>query len=190
MLRRGDALAPRVKATLIRMYAIDQCVRRQLVVHGRNLEATRAQSDRAKYVLAVKTVLATDRANSARLKRLVRDYGWPDALRFGKRAECAALAIAVHCRDMRLMRLFVATLTRSFAEGRSEAWSYATLIDRFALASGAPQLYGTFLVHDRQGNVTAPRLASTRAATSWRRKWRVLPLSNQIDLYRRKLRLQ
>lgn len=93
-----------------------------------------------------------DRANTARLKVLFDQCGFPDKDRHGEQAQGNAWLLVQHAdHDVAFQKYTLALLEKMAAQrGEPVRPSFAFLADRIAVAEGGPQLYGTQLTW--QGN--------------------------------------
>lgn len=97
-------------------------------------------------VRIVEQTQLVDRANTERLKFLVRVCGWPKRSVHGKDAVNDAWLLAQHAdHDRPFQAAVVKHLERAVAEGEAPAGQLAYLSDRLSVAGGKPQLYGTQL---------------------------------------------
>ena len=89
-----------------------------------------------------------DRANTARLKVLFAQCGFPDAEKHGERAERDAWLLVQHAdHDRAFQKQTLALLEKIAAErGEPVGRNFAYLSDRVAVAERRPQLYGTQLM--------------------------------------------
>lgn len=99
---------------------------------------------------------AVHERNSARLKEIVTQHGWPGSGAVGKDGAEAAWLIAQHAvMDTEFMTTCLDLLRAAVARGEAEGWCLAYLEDRVLTMSGQPQIYGT--QHDVDANgVTVP----------------------------------
>lgn len=85
-----------------------------------------------------------DRANTVRLKKLVRACGWPRRSVHGERAPGDAWMLAQHSEPA-AQREFLALLEAAVKAGEASPSDLAYLADRVSILQGHPQLYGTQL---------------------------------------------
>ena len=101
-----------------------------------------------------KDVAAVDTRNVARLREILKSYGWPGKALVGTDGAGAAWTIAQHGGQLFLQQ--TVPLMRAAAEHGDLDWGLvATSIDRVLLAEGKQQLYGTQL--DTEGDKCAPK---------------------------------
>jgi hypothetical protein len=120
---------PSLASELIAMKDADQEVRRRWIEDRENPELK----------AEVKQVDAT---NLARLKQIVRRYGWPGKGSLGMKAAGAAWTIAQHA-DAAFQREVLPLMEKAVAKGDLAPGLYATTIDRVLVADGKPQRYGS-----------------------------------------------
>jgi hypothetical protein len=89
-----------------------------------------------------------DRANTARLREIVAEHGWPGHQLVGEEAAHAAWLLAQHAPSS-LQEQCLALLEDAVARGDASAADLAYLQDRVLLHRGEPQIYGTqYLIKD------------------------------------------
>jgi hypothetical protein len=126
----------------LRMAAADQAVRARLI---EMLQAKPGDfgPDFAQVVAEQDSV---DRANTARLKEIIGDRGWPRGDEVGSEAARAAFLIVQHAtHDLTFQKEYLSFLNAEYEEGRGSGGHVALLTDRTRLAEGLGQLYGTQL---------------------------------------------
>jgi hypothetical protein len=107
-------------------------------------EALSAPGARQRNSPARKRVVEVDTRNTARLKELVAEKGWPRISQVGKEAARAAWLLAQHAdRDPAFQREILTLMEAAVEEGEAEPHVFAYLTDRVLLAEGKPQRYGT-----------------------------------------------
>jgi hypothetical protein len=88
-------------------------------------------------------MLAIDAANTAWLRTVVRERGWPRRSLVGVDAAEAAFLIVQHAPDTAFQAEALALLERGVVRGEVAGASLALLADRVAVQRGQPQRYGT-----------------------------------------------
>ena len=92
-----------------------------------------------------------DRANTARLKELIKAHGWFTIPKFGKEADKAAWLLVQHAdHDVAFQKEVLAILGDLYPKGETDPHNYAYLFDRVAGHTGDKQRFGT------QGKCTGP----------------------------------
>jgi hypothetical protein len=87
---------------------------------------------------------ANDRANTAELKGLLTQHGWPRRDALGEEADDAAWLIVQHAdQDLPFQKRVLALLDAARKDGGTKPEHYAYLYDRVASSEKRPQLYGT-----------------------------------------------
>ena len=133
---------------LLRLKAEDGALRRELVEAGQ-LYGPHLPKDWYNPRMA-----ALHQRNTARLRAIVAEHGWPGLARVGLPGAEAAWFIAQHAvLDLDFQRQALAALTAAVAAGDAPAWQMAMLTDRVRMGSGQPQVYGSIHVGDEQGNL-------------------------------------
>jgi hypothetical protein len=129
------APAPRdsaLRAELLRMGEVDQRVRE-------GFGAAMAAND----TLYLKRMLATDSANTRRLREIVRVHGWPTRALVGHDGSAAAFLIVQHSPERDFRREVLPLLWEQVRAGEPWARELAMLTDKTRLDEGRPQLYGS-----------------------------------------------
>ncbi|GGT05053.1 DUF6624 domain-containing protein [Streptomyces cinerochromogenes] len=101
--------------------------------------------------LMVQTI---DRDNTAWLKVVVGEYGWPGVDLVGEEGADAAWLIAQHAdHDPWFQRRSLELITHAALAGQVPVTHYAYLTDRVRVAEARPQVYGTQYQDDGAGGV-------------------------------------
>lgn len=112
---------------------------------------------------------ATDARNRARLKMLIRDFGWPSKSLVGSAGVDAAWAIAQHSDlDVPFQQQALALLADAVKRGEAEPNQLAYLTDRVLVNTGKKQIYGTQMMAAPNGDL-APRPIADPANVDERR---------------------
>lgn len=123
---------PELRDELLRMAEEDQAARRAAGMA--NFKDT-AANERMK---------AIDVKNTARMKELVAQVGWPTRALVGQRASNAAWLLVQHADlDPAFQKQCLPLLEKAAAAGEGAAKEVAYLTDRVLVAEGKPQRYGT-----------------------------------------------
>jgi hypothetical protein len=135
---RSDAIA----AELIAMAREDQAARMRLIEitqeHGGFVAPW---SPEAREIREAQQV---DEKNTARLKDIVDEIGWPTVSKVGKQASDAAWLIAQHAvHDLEFMERVRQLMEPHVGTGEVEDQHYALLTDRLLDHAGKPQRYGS-----------------------------------------------
>lgn len=95
------------------------------------------------------------RENAEALDKLVSEHGWPTVLLVGAKGAQLAWEIAQHANcTPDLQRKFFKLLGQAAAHGEAAKRHVALLSDRIRFNEGRPQIYGTVLDWDEQGELT------------------------------------
>ncbi len=96
---------------------------------------------------------AVHRANTARLKDIIVEHGWPDRDLVGDEGTMAAWLIAQHAiGDPEFQRLALKLVQEKVSQGMVPAAQAAFLFDRIATYEGRSQRYGTQSLLCQDGN--------------------------------------
>ena len=136
--QRLPASDPDLREELLAMAAADQNLRQAMAAK---------YADGAPMSPADETLAQTlDDANTARLKELVAEHGWPTVALAGIDGAEAAWLLAQHAdRDPAFQKHCLALLIVAAAAGEASQVNVAYLEDRVRLHESRPQLYGTQL---------------------------------------------
>ncbi len=125
-----------MKRELLRRVAADQAAREQLIASMR----TSTTPDSA----TIAKLSAVDTANTAWLRGMVEQHGWPDRSVIGDDGASAAFLLVQHAdRDTAFQARILPALEAAYRRGQAEGQHVALLTDRLARARGEPQVYGT-----------------------------------------------
>jgi hypothetical protein len=118
----------------------------------------RAEQDQAARRLAAKTrdgreMCRIDAENTAWLKQVITEYGWPGAALVGAQGAEEAWLLAQHA-DLApaFQRQALELLKAAVAAGDASPRQLAYLTDRVLVAAGEPQVYGTQYTDDPDGS--------------------------------------
>jgi uncharacterized protein DUF6624 len=123
-----------VRDVLIAMDSRDQAVRAQLAADGSLFEGYHPR------------MAEVHRANAARLREIIAQFGWPGHGLVGEEGAHAAWRIAQHAiGEPGFMRQCRDLLERAAAAADVPHWQFAFIDDRIRVFEGRPQRYGTQL---------------------------------------------
>jgi hypothetical protein len=133
---------------LLRLKSEDGALRRELVEAGQ-LYGPHLPKDWYNPRMA-----ALHQRNTARLRQIVAEHGWPGRALAGADGAEAAWFIAQHAvLDLDFQRDALAALTAAVERGDAPARQMAMLTDRVRMGSGQPQVYGSIHMGDEHGNL-------------------------------------
>ena len=163
--RRGAISAAALQQELLRRADEDLTARAALIAKGRAVFEQSA---------------AVDADNTAWLKGVLDEVGWPGKSMVGEEAAHATWLLAQHAdKDLPFQRRCLALLMQAAAEGEASPSDAARLTDRVRLAEGKSQVYGTQMVA-RHGRYEAPRLGDPNRVDERRAAMGLEPLADQI----------
>ena len=125
--------------------ARDEQLRAELLVRGQKDQEVRqvfltGLADSA----AVERMNQVDALNTAFMKKVVAEHGWPGVSLVGRDGEQAAFLIVQHASlDTAFMAQTLPLVERAYAAGEVPGQQLALLTDRVARQRGQPQSYGT-----------------------------------------------
>jgi len=132
--RRAGTIDSRLHDELLVMSKADQDARQALIAAGikRPNEKLVAQ------------MMKVDTANAARMRDIVRTYGWPGRSLVGEDGATAAFLLVQHAdRDPAFQKRTLPLLHKAYEDGEASGEHLALLTDRVLVAEGKPQLYGS-----------------------------------------------
>jgi hypothetical protein len=118
----------------------------------------RAEQDQAARHLAAKThdgreMCRVDTDNTAWLKQIIAEHGWPGAALVGEQGADEAWLLAQHADlDPVFQRRALELLKHAVVAGDASPRHLAYLTDRVLVAAGEPQIYGTQYTDDGDGS--------------------------------------
>lgn len=119
-----------IRQELVEMTEADQLARRQV-----RTELTDELIDQIRSI---------DATNTARMKEIVMEFGWPTRSVFGDEASQDAWLLVQHAdHDPEFQRLCLAFMKSHLKSGEVFPQNYAYLVDRVRVNTGRKQLYGT-----------------------------------------------
>jgi hypothetical protein len=120
---------------------------------------------------------AVHRANAARLRAIIDEYGWPGRTLAGERGADAAWRVAQHAvGEPAFMRRCRGLLAAAADVPR---WHFAYIDDRVRTFEGRPQRYGTQL-RDGPGGPEPYPLEDASRVEEWRREAGLPPLAEVL----------
>jgi hypothetical protein len=123
---------PVLREELLTMGREDQAIRNQRIQNGSDV------SDKAIEQRSV----AIDAHSTARMKEIVKRYGWPGPELVGRDGADAAFLLIQHSPELAFQQAMLPQVRRSYQSGNLSAWNYALLLDRVLTREGRPQVYG------------------------------------------------
>lgn len=127
-------------------------------------------------------MLTVDTANTAWLRRIVAERGWPGRSLVGSDGASAAFLLVQHAdRDTTFQAQVLPLLEQAYAAGEADGQQVALLTDRLAVARGAAQVYGTQagLI---DGRVVVRPIADSAAVDTRRAKVGLPPLAVYVRM--------
>src|SRR6267142_211433 len=123
---------PRLRQELLKRVAEDQRIRNELIKKGID-HPDPALLDQMKRIDAV---------NTARIKVIIKQYGWPGPKLIGRDGTDAFFLLAQH-GDPAFQKKVLPLVQKAYRRGILTGQNYALFTDRVFVASGKPQIYGT-----------------------------------------------
>ncbi len=86
----------------------------------------------------------TDATNTARMKEIIAEHGWPSQTAVGEDGAEAAWLLVQHAdKDREFQAQCLEFMQQAVAVGEASASNFAYLTDRVRVGNGQPQIYGT-----------------------------------------------
>ncbi len=169
---------PKLREDLLAMEVADQDIRQEFIkvlsVHPTDSLAL-VKVDRKMYSL--------DSANTAILKRIIDQYGWPGRDLVGREGTEAAFLILQHSPDTLFQRECVPFIKKAYYAGEVTASDFSVFIDRVLVREGKPQLYGT-QANIVDGRIILDAIADSANVDTRRAKLGLPSLAEYIKLLR------
>ena len=105
--------------------------------------------------LFYQTMNEYDSINLLAVQRIVEEYGWLSAGKIGERASQTLWAVIQHSSDVVVQQFYLPIIKESVMKGETPARQYAFLVDRIAVNSEQPQVYGTQICTDKESGEAA-----------------------------------
>jgi hypothetical protein len=121
-----------LRLELLKRLEQDQAIRNELIPTGID---RLSEADRARW-------RAIDEDNTARMKVVVGQYGWPGPALVGQDGAEAAFMLVQHA-DHAFQVDMLPFVKKAYAAGELRGQDYALLQDRVLVGDGKPQIYGT-----------------------------------------------
>lgn len=141
----------------------------------------RARSAQDQATLADKAKRAAVVADNIRyLREVVGRYGWIDISRFGKAAAAAAIFIAKHADDVRLMQDALPIAEQDAKEKGGGKEIVSVLVDAVLITTGHKQKYGTQIDEDEHGRPFVIPVEDLTKVDEYRKELGILPWSEYL----------
>jgi hypothetical protein len=126
-------------------------------------------------------LVAIHENNALRLEAIIAQIGWPTERLVGEPAAKAAWLIAQHAISQpEFQRSCLKLLAEAAREHMVPLWQPAMLEDRIRVFEGRPQLYGTQLKPDAQGNMQPHAIEDPESVDERRRAVGLEPLAERL----------
>lgn len=123
---------PALRQELLKRVEQDQAIRNELISKG-------AEHPDKELLARMEEI---DRANTERVRAIVRQHGWPSPELVGRDGAEAAFLIVQHS-DLAFQKQMLPLVEKAYRSGGLAGQSYALLLDRVLVGEGKPQVYGT-----------------------------------------------
>ena len=129
--------------------------------------------------------------NAARLEEILDDSGWPTRSEVGEAGVESAWLVAQHAISRPdLQRRCLSELIEAVAEEEAPAWQVAYLADRIRVNEGRPQIYGTQLDWNAEGELAPQPIEAPAEVDRRRAEVGLVPLAEAVELARRHARVE
>jgi hypothetical protein len=125
-----------------------------------------------------------DQKNTAALKMIIKQYGWPTISLVGKMASFNAWLIAQHAdHDRKFQKTVLKLLKKINSESRDiNPANIAYLTDRLLVAKKKNQRFGTQFDFDAKGRLKLHPIQNRMAVDALRKKYNLSPIRNFLDM--------
>jgi hypothetical protein len=125
-----------------------------------------------------------DADNTAWLKDLLKEIGWPDAKRFGAETATAAFLIVQHSGDVPLMLAALPEIEKDVKSGAGDPQDFALLYDRLHLNLGMKQRFGSQISSTADGRQVVLPLEDRANVEKIRKDFGLFPLSQYLEFFK------
>lgn len=131
--REAPAVAsPELRNELLERVGRDQAIRNEMISSGVTHPDPKIEA----------RMTEIDSANTARMKEIVKRYGWPGPELVGIDGTEAAFLLVQHA-EHEFQKQMLPLVERAYRQKKLQGQDYALLLDRVLVAEGKPQVYGT-----------------------------------------------
>jgi len=143
----------------------------------------------------VEKLLSIDKANTRRMKRLIKRHGWPKVSDVGPKAARAAWLLVHHAdHDHMFQRKCLKHLETAVQMGEAKPRDLAYLTDKVRVAEGRAQVYGTQVFDVRQldvlyrlsGNHLVDAMDRIQGSIRNRQPLQPLPIEDEVNVDKRR----
>lgn len=161
---------------LEKMYETDQGHRSRIdslrKIHGPDSDEVRKTWDIQREI---------DEKNIARLEAIIEEIGWPKISDVGKRASTAAFLILQHA-ELAMQQKYLPLVREAWSVEEVSGQHMALLEDRILMREEKPQIYGTQLVYDENGELKLYPIADEANVDKRRAEMGMWPLAEYLQL--------
>jgi uncharacterized protein DUF6624 len=129
---RGPASNPDLREELLKRVKQDQTIRNELIKKG-------AQHPDQAVLARMQTI---DSENTARMREIIKQFGWPGPEIVGEDGTEAAFLLVQHA-DREFQKQMLPLVRGAYQSHKLSGQDYALLLDRVLVGDGKPQVYGT-----------------------------------------------
>lgn len=127
--------------------------------------------------------------NAARLEEILEESGWPTLSEVGEEGAESAWLVAQHAISRPdLQRRCLSELIEAVAEDEAPAWQVAYLADRIRVNERRPQIYGTQLDWNEEGELVPQPIEAPAEVDKRRAEVGLVPLAESVELARQHAR--
>lgn len=123
--------------------------------------------------------------NATALETILEDHGWPGVSLVGEEGAEAAWLVAQHAISLPDFQYFaLQQLRRTVAAGEAPGWQEAYLTDRIRMNQQRPQVFGTQLDWDANGELSPWPIEAPAEVDKRRAEVGLVPLAEAVELAR------
>lgn len=123
---------PDLRRELLERLSRDQAIRNELIQKGVTHPDPKIEA----------RMIEIDSDNTARMKEIVKQYGWPGPELVGVDGTEAAFLLVQHA-EHEFQKQMLPLVEAAYRQEKLQGQDYALLLDRVLVAEGKPQVYGT-----------------------------------------------
>lgn len=158
------------------LYAVDQKVQTDII------DAMKNGVSSEKATKLFETEKETFRRHIPILKKLVQENGYPTWELVGKESSGRFFFLVQHAdADLAFQEKMMEHIEKEVSTGNVSGRDFAYLTDRIRIAKNEPQLYGTQLEYDTEGNAKPRNLYEPENCNQRRKEYDLEPLEDYLE---------
>jgi hypothetical protein len=160
-----------------KMYELDQSVQTDIMTAAQN----GASKEKLDELYKIKS--DTFKKHIPILKKIIAENGYPTYDLIGKEAGDKFFTMIQHCdSDLPFQKKMLKTIEKFVKKKQASGKSFAYLTDRIKINSGKPQIYGTQISYDENGNAFSKKLKDPKNVNKRRMEVGLEPLEDYLKM--------